>query len=304
MLVNNVKELIGNTPLLRCNNLEKLLNLNNKIYVKIEANNPGGSIKDRPVLSMIEYGLKQNLINNNTTLIEPTSGNTGVAMAMICASLNLKCIIVIPSTMSIERQKIIKQYGAKLVLTPGELGMLKAIEVAEELNKEIDNSIVLGQFINENNPKAHYENTAIEILNDLSEVDFLVSGIGTGGTITGIGRKLKEQLSNINVVGVEPLESPFLSEGIKGPHKIQGIGAGFKPDILDLDIIDKIIKVSSDDALIHSKLLAKHEGLLVGISSGAALKAAIELSKSFKNKSIVVILPDTGERYISTSLFD
>lgn len=305
MLVNSILETIGNTPIVRLKKLEKKLNLKAKLYAKVESFNPGGSIKDRAALNMIINMKKDNLIDEDTTIIEATSGNTGIGLALVCAYLDLNLKIFMPSNMSVERIKLMKAYGADVILTDKSLGMSGAIRAAENYNKENSNSIIVGQFSNKYNYLAHYDFTATEIINDLDDLDVLVSGIGTGGTITGLSMRLKEHNPNLLVYGVEPLNSPFLTLGIKGPHKIQGIGAGFKPEILNLDNVNKVITVSDDYAYDASRLIASTEGILVGISSGAALSVAINLAKNddLENKKILVILPDTGERYLSTDLF-
>lgn len=307
MKVENILETIGQTPLVHLNQIEKLFNLKGKLYAKVESFNPGGSVKDRPAYNMIRRGIEEGSIDTSTTLIEPTSGNTGIAIAMVGAVLKMRVIIVMPDTMTIERRKLIKQYGAELVLTDGKLGMPGSIEKAEQIHKEIGNSIIVGQFVNEYNPESHMLTTALEILDDMNnEVDAFVAGIGTGGTVTGVGRVLKKKNNNIKVFGVEPFESPFLTENRSGNHRIQGIGAGFKPEVLDLSVIDEVLTVKSDDAISVSRLLTKEEGILAGISSGAALSAGIELAKKeeYLGKNIVVLLPDTGERYLSSKLFE
>ena len=306
MLYKNITETIGNTPLVECNNIKNKYDLKANLYVKLESFNPGGSIKDRPVYNMLTKAIEDGKINHNTTIIDATSGNTGIALAMICASLNLRCMLVMPDSMSIERFKILKQFNAEIILTPGNGGMPLAIEKANELKDNIDNSIILGQFSNENNYLVHYYHTAREIMKDLNnKVDIFVAGIGTGGTITGCGKVLKEELDNVYVVGVEPKESPFISEGIKGPHKIQGIGAGFLPDILDVNYIDKIMLVESDKAIISARILTACEGISAGISAGASFQAAFELAQleENKDKNIVFVLPDGFDKYLSTELF-
>lgn len=305
MLVNSILETIGNTPIVRLKKLEKKLNLKAKLYAKVESFNPGGSIKDRAALNMLLNMKKDNLINEDTTIIEATSGNTGIGLALVCAYLDLNLKIFMPSNMSVERIKLMKAYGADVILTDKSLGMSGAIRAAEDYNKENSNSVIVGQFSNKYNYLAHYDFTATEIINDLGDLDVLVSGIGTGGTITGLSIRLKEHNPNLLVYGVEPLNSPFLTSGVKGPHKIQGIGAGFKPEILNLDNVNEVITVSDDYAYDASRLIASTEGILVGISSGAALSVAINLAKNddLDNKKILVILPDTGERYLSTDLF-
>lgn len=272
---------------------------------KVESFNPAGSVKDRVAKAMLDDAEKKGIVNSDTVIIEPTSGNTGIGLASVGASRGLKVIIVMPDTMSVERQKLMKAYGAELVLTDGKLGMRGAIEKAEELTKQIKNSIVAGQFVNPANPRVHFETTGPEIFEDTDgEVDVFVAGIGTGGTITGTGRFLKSK-KDVKIVGIEPLSSPFLTKGISGPHGLQGIGAGFKPEILDTSVIDEIITVSDSDAMEMGRLMGTEEGLLVGISSGAALFGAIELAKKEENKdkTIVVLFPDTGDRYLSTEMF-
>ena len=302
----NILETVGNTPLVELNNLKEKLSFAGNIIAKVEFFNPAGSVKDRIAKAMIEEAEKAGLINKNTVLVEPTSGNTGIGLSMVAASKGLRIILTMPETMSIERRNLLKAYGAELVLTDGSKGMKGAIEKAEELAKEIPNAFIPSQFTNPANPNIHYLTTGREIYNDLDgKVDFFVAGVGTGGTISGTGKYLKEQNPNIKVVAVEPETSPVLSEGHAGPHKIQGIGAGFIPKTLDTSIYDEIIKVSNEDAFATGKLIARTEGTLVGISSGAALFAAIQLAKRPENKgkNIVVLLPDTGERYLSTAMF-
>ena len=303
---NNILEAIGNTPLVRLNNLKKELGLQADLIAKVESFNPGGSVKDRIAKAMIEDALQKGLINQDTTIIEPTSGNTGIGLAMCAASLGLKLVITMPESMSIERRNLLKAYGATLVLTDASKGMKGAIAKAEELVKEIPNAFMPLQFTNPANPQIHYLTTGPEIYRDLDgKVDVFIAGVGTGGTISGVGKYLKEQNSAIKVIAVEPLSSPVLSEGHAGSHKIQGIGAGFIPDTLNTSIYDEIIPVSNEDAFATGKMLAQTEGLLVGISSGAAVFAAIDLAKrkEYQDKTIVVLLPDTGERYLSTEMF-
>ena len=300
----SVSELIGKTPLLELCNLEKELGLKSRLLAKLEYFNPAGSVKDRVALKMIEDAEKEGILKEGSVIIEPTSGNTGIGLAAVAASKGYKLIITMPETMSVERRKLIAAYGAELVLTDGSKGMSGAIEKADELSREIPNSIVAGQFTNPSNPKAHFETTGPEIWEDTDgAVDFFVAGVGTGGTITGTAEFLKSQNPNIKIVGIEPSDSPILSGGKAGTHPLQGIGAGFVPDILNVDIIDEVVTVSGDQAFSASRLLAKNEGVLVGISSGAALHVAIEKAKKEEGKTIVVLLPDLGDRYLSTELF-
>ena len=297
---------IGNTPLVELSNLESKYNLKARIIAKVEYFNPGGSVKDRIAKAMIEKAEKEGLINQDTVLVEPTSGNTGIGLSMVAASKGLKIILTMPETMSIERRNLLKAYGAELVLTEGSKGMKGAIAKAEELAKEIPNSFIPSQFTNMANPHIHYLTTGPEIYKDLDgNIDYLVAGVGTGGTLSGTGKYLKENKPSIKVVAVEPETSPVLSKGTPGPHKIQGIGAGFVPQTLDTSIYDEIITIGNEEAMEMGKESARTEGLLVGISSGAAIKAAIKLAQREENagKTIVVILPDTGERYLSTAMF-
>lgn len=297
---------IGNTPLVELSNLESKYNLKARIIAKVECFNPGGSVKDRIAKAMIEKAEKEGLINKDTVLVEPTSGNTGIGLSMVAASKGLKIILTMPETMSIERRNLLKAYGAELVLTEGSKGMKGAIAKAEELAKEIPNSFIPSQFTNMANPNIHYLTTGPEIFKDLDgNIDYLVAGVGTGGTLSGTGKYLKENKPSIKVVAVEPETSPVLSKGTPGPHKIQGIGAGFVPQTLDTSIYDEIITIGNEEAMEMGKESAREEGLLVGISSGAAIKAAIKLAQREENagKTIVVILPDTGERYLSTAMF-
>ena len=305
MIYKSVTELIGKTPLVELVNYEKELSLKSKILAKVEGLNPGGSVKDRVAYSIIKDYEEKGLLKKGSTIIEPTSGNTGIGLAMICAAKGYRLIITLPDTMSVERRNLIKAYGAELVLTEGSKGMKGAIQKAEELNKEIPNSIIAGQFVNPANPKIHYLTTGPEIYEDTNgNVDILVAGVGTGGTISGVGKYLKEKNPNLKVIAVEPETSPFLSKGVAGPHKIQGIGAGFKPDTLDLSVVDEIITVPNEKAFEVGAKIVKTEGLFVGISSGAALYAATLLASKYENKNIVVILPDNGDRYLSTPLFN
>ncbi len=303
----NVTELVGKTPLIEFKRLEKDENIKAHIIGKLEYLNPAGSIKDRIALSIIEDYEAKGILKEGSTIIEPTSGNTGIGLSMIATVKGYKTIITMPSTMSKERIALMKAYGAEVVLTDGAKGMKGAIEKANELHEEIENSIIAGQFENMANPLAHYKTTGPEIYEDTDgEVDIFVAGIGTGGTISGVGKFLKEKNKDIKVVGVEPLSSPVLTQGVSGPHKIQGIGAGFVPNTLNTEIYDEIITVSNEDAFATTNKIAKKEGVLVGISSGAAIYAAMKLAQRKENegKNIVVILPDTGNRYLSLDLFN
>lgn len=305
-IYNSVAELIGNTPLLELKNIEKLLGLHAKLLAKLEYLNPAGSVKDRVALSMINDMEAKGILTPDSVIIEPTSGNTGIGLAAVGAARGYRVIIVMPDSMSIERQQLMKAYGAELVLTDGAKGMSGAIKKAEQLKTQIPNSIIAGQFTNPANPKAHFETTGPEIYRDTDgKVDIFVAGVGTGGTITGTGEYLKKQNPNIKVIAVEPASSPLLSNGIAAAHKIQGIGANFVPEVLNTEIYDEIIPVSNEAAFEIGRLISKTEGVLVGISSGAALWAAIEVAKRPENegKTVVVLLPDTGDRYLSTEMF-
>ena len=307
MLFKNGYDLVGGTPLLELTHIEKELKLKAKLFAKVEYFNPAGSVKDRIALSMINDAEEKGVLKEGTVIIEPTSGNTGIGLASIATMKGYRVVLTMPESMSIERRKLLKAYGAELVLTEASKGMKGAIARAEELNKEIPNSIILGQFVNPANPKVHFETTGPEIYKDLEgKVDAFVAGVGTGGTITGTGKYLKSQKADVRVVAVEPAASPVLSEGKAGPHMIQGIGAGFVPDTLDTSIYDEVIKIENDDAFTYGRLIGKKEGILVGISSGAALYAAIQVASrdEFKDKNVVVLLPDSGDRYLSTKLFE
>ena len=305
-IYTSADQLIGKTPLLELTHIEKKLGLNARILAKLEYFNPAGSVKDRIAKAMIDDAEEKGLLKPGSVIIEPTSGNTGIGLASVAAARGYRLVIVMPETMSVERRQIMKAYGAELVLTDGSKGMKGAIEKADELEKEIPNSFIPGQFVNPANPKAHFEHTGPEIFEDTDgEVDIFVAGVGTGGTVTGVGQYLKSRKPEVRVVAVEPASSAVLSTGVAGPHKIQGIGAGFVPKVLDTKVYDEIITVSNEDAFATGKLIGKSEGVLVGISSGAAVHAAVELAGRQENagKTIVVLLPDTGDRYLSTPLF-
>ena len=305
-IYNNILQLIGRTPLVEAENLEKELGLQARILVKLEYLNPTGSVKDRAAKSMIEDAENRGILNEGAVIIEPTSGNTGIGLAAIAAVKGYRMILTMPDTMSVERRNILKAYGAEIVLTPGAEGMSGAIKKARELASEIPDSFIPGQFENPANAAAHRVSTGPEIWKDTDgQVDVFVAGVGTGGTLTGVGEYLKEQKPEVKIVAVEPADSPVLSKGTSGPHKLQGIGAGFVPEVLNTEIYDEIIPVESDDAFAAGKLLAKKEGILTGITSGAALWAAVELARRPENrgKTIVALLPDSGDRYYSTPLF-
>ncbi len=305
-IYKSVDQLIGNTPLLELTNIEKKYNLKVKLLAKLEYLNPAGSVKDRVAKAMIDDMEQSGKLTTDSVIIEPTSGNTGIGLAAVGAARGYRVIIVMPDSMSVERQQLMKAYGAELVLTDGALGMSGAIQKAEQLNSEIPNSIIAGQFTNPANPKAHFDTTGPEIYRDTdSNIDIFVAGVGTGGTITGTGEYLKSLNPDIKVIAVEPASSPLLSSGTAAPHKIQGIGANFVPQVLNTSIYDEIITVTDEDAFKSGKLIGKTEGVLVGISSGAALSAAIQIAKREENagKTIVVLLPDTGDRYLSTEMF-
>ena len=305
-IYTSADQLIGRTPLLELTHIEKEFALKAKLVAKLEYFNPAGSVKDRIAKAMLDDAEKAGKLKPTSTIIEPTSGNTGIGLASVAASRGYKIIIVMPETMSVERRQLMKAYGAELVLTEGAKGMKGAIAKAEELAHTIPDSFIPGQFVNPSNPKAHFETTGPEIWEDTDgKIDYFVAGVGTGGTITGVGQYLKSKNANVKVVAVEPKSSAVLSTGVAGSHKIQGIGAGFVPDVLDTKVYDEIITVENDDAFATGKLIGKKEGVLVGISSGAALWAAIEIAKRIENagKTIVVLLPDTGDRYLSTALF-
>lgn len=305
-IYNSISELVGHTPVVELKNIEKKFGLKGKIFAKLEYFNPAGSIKDRVALNMILNAERDGKISKGGVLIEPTSGNTGIGIAAIGVPRGYRVIIVMPETMSVERRKLIKAYGAEIVLSDGSKGMKGAIEKAEELAKETGGTI-MGQFVNPSNPEAHYKTTGVEIYEDMDgAVDYFVAGVGTGGTITGVGKYLKEKKADVKVVAVEPYSSPVISEGRAGKHGIQGIGAGFIPETLDVSVIDEVIAVKDEDAFNLGKTVSGAEGFLVGISSGAALWAATEVAKreESKGKNIVVILPDSGDRYLSTTMFD
>lgn len=303
----SVGELVGNTPLLELSHIEKEYDLQAKVLAKLEYFNPAGSVKDRVARAIIDDAESKGLLKHGATIIEATSGNTGIGLACVGCARVYKVVIVMPETMSVERRKLMLAYGASLVLTDGAKGMKGAIDKANDLHEQIDGSILAGQFVNPANPKAHYETTAPEIWRDTDgNVDVFVAGVGTGGTITGVGRYLKEKNPNVKIVAVEPFSSPVLSKGVSGAHKIQGIGAGFVPDVLDTSVYDEVIAVKDEDAFETAREVGKKEGVLVGISSGAALFGALQVAKrpEYAGKNIVVLFPDTGDRYLSTTLFE
>lgn len=306
-IYSSVEQLIGKTPMLELKNVEKENNAKAKIIAKLEFFNPAGSSKDRVAKAMLDDAMQKGILKENSVIIEPTSGNTGIGLASVASARGYKAIIVMPETMSEERKKLMKAYGAELVLTDGSKGMAGAIEKAEEINRELPDSFIAGQFTNPSNPKAHYDTTGPEIWEDTDGgIDIFVAGIGTGGTITGVGKYLKEKNKNIKIVGVEPASSPLLTQGKSGAHAIQGIGANFVPEVLDRDVVDEIVAVTDEDALSAGRMMGKTEGMLIGISSGAAVYAAIELAKLDENKgkNIVVLFPDSGDRYLSTQMYD
>ena len=306
MIYQNASEIIGKTPLLRLNNIEKKFKLNVNLLAKVEFFNPTGSVKDRIALSMIEDAEKQGILQRNSVVIEPTSGNTGIGLASVCAAKGYKCILVLPDNMSKERIKLMNAYGAEVVLTPAKLGMKGSVDKAGELAKTYENSFIPSQFDNPSNPEMHYRTTGPEIYRDTNrKIDIFVAGIGTGGTVSGVGKYLKEQNRNIKIVGVEPQDSPLLTKGKAGPHKIQGIGANFVPKTLNKKYVDEFLTASNEESFEYARIVGKCEGILVGISSGAALSAAIKIAQRNENngKTIVVLFPDSGDRYFSTDLF-
>lgn len=306
-IVDSITETIGDTPLVHLRGYDKSVDAEGEIFAKVEFFNPGGSVKDRVALNMITTAEKQGVLNPGGTIIEPTSGNTGVGLALVGSARGYNVVLTMPETMSVERRKLLAALGAKIVLTPGATGMKGAIAEAEKLQKETPGAVILGQFVNPANPQAHYMTTAPEIWDALEgKIDYFVAGVGAGGTISGIGKYLKERNPEVIVVGVEPKDSPVLSGGAPGAHKLQGIGAGFIPDTYDAKVVDKVVTVETDEAFAATRRLARTEGILVGISSGAALHVATSIAKDAENKgkNIVVLLPDTGERYLSTTLFE
>lgn len=305
MLYENAYDIVGNTPLIELKHIEKEFGLKSKLFAKVELFNPAGSVKDRIALEMINDAEEKGLLKPDSVIVEPTSGNTGIGLASIAAMKGYRVVLTMPESMSIERRKLLKAYGAEIVLTEASKGMKGAIARAEELLKEIPHSIILGQFTNPANPKAHYKTTGPEIYRDLNgKVDYFVAGVGTGGTVSGVGRYLKDNIKVVKVIAVEPASSPVLTKGTAGPHMIQGIGAGFVPQTLDTSVYDEVIPVENDDAFTYGRLMGQKEGILVGISSGAALFAAIQVAKREEGKNIVVLLPDSGDRYLSTKLYE
>lgn len=305
MIYKSITDLIGKTPLMELRAFEKEYGANSKIIAKLELFNPAGSAKDRVAKAMIEDAEERGILKKGAVIIEPTSGNTGIGLAAVGSAKGYKVILTMPDTMSVERINLIKAYGAEVILTDGKKGMSGAIEKAEELHKSTPGSIIAGQFVNPQNPLAHYKTTGPEIWEDTDgKIDIFVAGIGTGGTISGAGKFLKEKNPDIKIIGIEPFNSPFITEGRKGPHGLQGIGAGFIPDTLDTSVVDEVITIKEEDAYKAGKFLAQNEGILVGISSGAAAYGASVIAKREKNKNIVVLLPDSGERYLSTAMFD
>ena len=305
MLYENAYDIVGNTPLIELKHIEKEFGLKSKLFAKVELFNPAGSVKDRIALEMINDAEEKGLLKPDSVIVEPTSGNTGIGLASIAAMKGYRVVLTMPESMSIERRKLLKAYGAEIVLTEASKGMKGAIARAEELLKEIPHSIILGQFTNPANPKAHYKTTGPEIYRDLNgKVDYFVAGVGTGGTVSGVGRYLKDNIKGVKVIVVEPASSPVLTKGTAGPHMIQGIGAGFVPQTLDTSVYDEVIPVENDDAFTYGRLMGQKEGILVGISSGAALCAAIQVAKREEGKNIVVLLPDSGDRYLSTKLYE
>lgn len=304
MLYHNLEALVGNTPLIKLTKLQNALDLKSEIYAKLEFYNPAGSVKDRVALEMIRDAEEKGLLKPGATIIEPTSGNTGIGLAAMAVARGYKVILTMPDTMSVERRQLLSAYGAQLVLTEGKLGMNGAIAKAEELKNSIPGSFIAGQFINPANAMAHYKTTGPEIWRDMQgDIDFFVAGVGTGGTLTGTAKYLKEQKSDIKACAIEPFDSAVLSGEQAGPHGLQGIGAGFVPEVLDVSLIDEIIKVKTEDAYETARLLAQCEGMLIGISGGAALYGAIKLAKAYNNKKIVTLFPDSGDRYLSTPLY-
>ena len=306
-IYRSADQLIGNTPLLELTHIEKEENLSATLLAKLEFFNPGGSVKDRVALAMINDAEEKGLLTPESVIIEPTSGNTGIGLASVAAARGYRCIIVMPDSMSEERRRLMKAFGAELILTPGALGMQGAIQKAEELKKELPGAIIPGQFDNPANPAAHYATTGPELWRDTEgDLDFFVAGVGTGGTLTGTGRYLKEQKPGLQVIAVEPADSPLLSGGKAGPHPLQGIGANFVPSILDTDLYDEVLPITGEEAFRYARMMGQKEGILVGISAGAALAAAVKLAKRPENagKTIAILLPDTGDRYLSTGIFD